>query len=78
VHTESLPTFITRYFWGDNIKELDLVNHKKYIVQTLLERGDQQAITWLFSTIDRDTIQKLLKEIQLSKKSANFWHIYFS
>jgi len=78
VSIQSLPTFITRYFWGDNLQELDVKSNKKYIVQTLLERGDQHAITWLFSVFDRSTIKKQLDEIHLSKKSANFWHIYFS
>jgi hypothetical protein len=73
-----IPAFLTRYFWGDNIDELDLKKHTKYIVQTLLENGDSHALKWLFSVLDKSSIKLLLPELRLSKKSANFWHIYLS
>ena len=76
--TQPLPKFVTRYFWGDNLDELDMVKNKQYIAQVLLERGDQHAISWLLSTMDRQTLKNDLKNLPLSKKSANFWHIYFS
>jgi hypothetical protein len=73
-----LPDFITRYFWGDDLKQLDFSKNKKYILQTLLERGNQKAIQWLFSMLDRDSIKSMLPTIKLSKKSAHFWDIYLA
>lgn len=73
-----IPPYVTKYFWGDNIDELSLEKNQKYIIQTLLEIGDQQAIKWLLLTINRDGIKQLLSTIQLSKKSANFWNLYIS
>ncbi len=73
-----LPSYITKYFWGDNVSELDLQKNKAYIVQTILDKGDQDAIRWLFSAIDLSTIKDILPSIRLSKKSAHFWNIYLS
>lgn len=73
-----LPPHITKYFWGDNISELDLQKNKTYIIQTILDKGDQNAIKWLFSTIDPRTIKDMLPSIRLDKKSAHFWNTYLS
>ena len=74
--SRKIPSFILKYFWGDDLSELDLQKNDKYIIQTLLEKGDQRAIKWLFSTIDQKTIKNTLSSLNLSKKSENFWNIY--
>jgi hypothetical protein len=74
----SVPSYVTKYFWGDNIDQLDVEKSKKYIIQTLLEQGNKKAVSWLFATFDAKTIRNLLPEIKLSKKSAHFWQIYLS
>jgi hypothetical protein len=78
MNSTQLPEFITRYFWGDDLQQLDFSKNKKYILQTLLERGNQKAIQWLFSILDRDSIKSMLPRIKLSKKSAHFWNIYLA
>lgn len=76
MNSTQLPEFITKYFWGDDLQQLDFSKNRKYILQTLLERGNQKAIQWLFSISDRDSIKSMLPAIKLSKKSAHFWNIY--
>lgn len=73
-----LPSFAAKYFWGDNLQDLDLHTHKKYILQTILEKGDQASLKWLFATFSKEEIKNTLPELKLSKKSAQFWRIYFS
>jgi len=72
----NIPPTITKYFWGDNLQELDFHTHQKYITQTLLEKGDITATQWLFTQIPKTQIKSLLPELKLSKKSANFWSLY--
>jgi len=76
--TDTFPPQVTRYFWGDDLSELELSHHKKYIVQTLLEKGDVDSISWLFLKLSKTKITKLLPTLKLTPKSANFWHIYLS
>lgn len=73
-----MPTTVSRYFWGDNLKELDLQKHEKYIAQTLLEHGDGIAVKWLVSVISMETLKLLFVSLKLSKKSHHFWSLYLS
>ena len=76
--SQQLPSFITQYFWGDDLKQLSLNKNQKYITQTLLEQGNNDALRWLFSTIGKQTVKNYLPTLKLSKKSAHFWNIYLS
>ena len=73
-----LPSHVSRYFWGDDLNQLDLSKNSKYIAQTLLERGDVRALKWLFENIDKSSIKALLPKLRLTKKSSYFWKIYLS
>ena len=73
-----LPGYVTRYFWGDNLAELSLKKHKKYITKTLLSKGDGLAAGWLLEILGKSQILKLLPTLKLDKKSDNFWKIYLS
>lgn len=78
MNTAQFPQFITQYFWGDDLSQLDFSKNRKYILQVLLERGNQKAIQWLFSVLDKNTIKNTLPTIKLSEKSAHFWNIYLA
>ncbi|MGH7204362.1 MAG: DUF6922 domain-containing protein [Candidatus Levyibacteriota bacterium] len=75
---QSLPSYVTQYFWGDNLSQLNLEKNPKYIIETLLEKGDNKALHWLFSQRDKETIRNFLPELKLEKKSAHFWSIYLA
>ncbi|NTU46676.1 hypothetical protein HGA88_03540 [Candidatus Roizmanbacteria bacterium] len=74
----SIPGFVLKYFWGDNTQDLHLQNNQNYIIQTILEKGDQEAVHWLFSSFGRGLVRQALPQLRLSKKSANFWNLYLS
>ena len=78
MNTQQLPEFITKYFWGDDLSQLDFSKNRRYVLQVLLERGNQKALQWLFSVIDRDSIKAILPTIKLGKKSAHFWSVYLA
>jgi len=74
----TLPRYVLDYFWGDDLSELNFNQHRRYIIETLLERGDAMAVRWLFSVVDRHTVYGMLPSLRLSKKSMHFWHIYLA
>ena len=74
----SLPKTLNKYFWGDNLDELNWQDHQKYITKTLLEKGDVDAVKWLLNTVNKQTLLKQLPELKLSAKSNNFWQIYLA
>lgn len=73
-----LPSRVKKYFWGDNLDQLNWRQHKQYISQTLLDKGDVESISWLFNKIDLDQIKEMLPSLKLSPKSLNFWKLYLS
>ncbi|EKD99995.1 MAG: hypothetical protein ACD_22C00114G0001 [uncultured bacterium] len=73
----NLPKFVTKFFWGDDTKTLSFSKHKKYISQTLLEKGNLRSIKWLFKKQSKKTIKKNLSS-KMSKKSRNFWKLYLN
>ena len=74
----SLPKYVTKYFWGDNLNELNWQNHQQYITQTILEKGDREAAEWLLQTTNKSALKQQLNSLKLNPKSANFWKIYLS
>lgn len=73
-----LPDYVTKYFWGDDLNELSWEKHQKYIVQTLLNKGDGRAAGWLLSQIDKNTLRYNLPTYKLDKRSDNFWKLYLA
>lgn len=73
-----LPEGVQKYFWGDDLGELSWEKHKDYIVQNLLNKGDEKAVAWLLGLMSRDELRGLLPSLKLEPKSANFWKVYLS
>lgn len=73
-----LPSYVTKYFWGDDLKELSWKKHKKYVTKTILNKGDKKATGWLLRQVDKLSLKRILPSLKLDKKSANFWKIYLS
>ena len=74
----NLPDYVLKYFWGDDLKELSWDKHRDYITETILEKGDEDSVRWLFSKLDKEAIKKSLSDFKLSPKSRNFWSVYLS
>lgn len=71
-----LPKSVTKYFWGDDLADLDWEKHRDYITKTILEKGDQDSTKWLIDNTDRNYLKKIVEEKKLDSKSKNFWNIY--
>lgn len=76
--SQDIPESAKKYFWGDSLSDLSWPKHKKYIIQTLLEKGNSPSLRWLFSLVTRDEVKGMLPTLRLPKKSNNFWNIYLS
>ncbi|PIZ65254.1 hypothetical protein COY14_02730 [Candidatus Roizmanbacteria bacterium CG_4_10_14_0_2_um_filter_36_9] len=74
----SLPDFVSKYFWGDNLSELSLERNETYIIQTILNIGDQKAVSWLLSAIDKNKIKQRISLLKLTTPSSKFWNLFLS
>lgn len=66
-----------RVLWDVSPESLGL-EHSAFLIERILELGDEEACRWLFQQFPRDEIRKVAQESRrLSRKSAGFWAIYF-
>jgi len=73
-----IPEHIQKYFWGDDLAELDWEKHKDYIAKMVLEKGDIDAVEWLFGKTNKDYLRHILEIKKLDPKSENYWKIYLA
>ncbi len=71
-----IPRFISKYFWGDDLRDLSMAKHKNYISNTILEKGNARAVKWLTGKVSKQELKKNLSK-KMSPKSRNFWRLYF-
>lgn len=63
-------------FWDTDSSRLDLEQNKEYIIERVLELGDENAVSWLVSRYRRSEIKKVLgSSRRISRKSANYWSL---
>lgn len=67
---------LKKYFWDTDIQNLDPQQHKTYIVERILELGDEEAVAWMKKNFDRDEILRIVNQSRrVSPKSRNFWNL---
>jgi hypothetical protein len=71
---KKLPIFLKKYFWEVDFGEINPNKHSAFIIERILELGDQKATNWLLENFPKRTIKQVLCQTRkLSEKSANFW-----
>lgn len=73
-----MPFQAEKYFWGDDLSQLNWHDHRSYIIQTLLNKGDVASLSWLLKKTVPNDIINMLSKLNLDPKSRNFWQIYLS
>lgn len=64
---------IAKYSWDTDFNKLDSKRDKKYIIERILETGDESAVHELFSIYSTGEIREALRENRhLSPKSADY------
>lgn len=63
-----IASFLTKYFWDIDFKSLS-AKDSVFIIERILEYGDEKAIRWMMRNFDRSQIKKvLLSKRGFSKK----------
>lgn len=74
-----IPGWLDPYFWDINIWNLDLEDNRIFIIERLLNEGDQAALRWLFSIYSEKEIKEAVLAVRgLSLKTARCWQNYFN
>ena len=73
-----LPRAFARYFWDAEADQIDMRQHRRYIIERILEIGDLDALRWLFRTYTEGEIQAVVQQSRvLSRPAAVFWANFF-
>lgn len=73
-----LPAFLHRYFWDCPVNKINKEEHSFFIIERLLEVGNDDAIRWTLRNYSQKGITDVVKKSHaISRKTANFWKNYF-
>lgn len=73
-----LPKFLSSYFWDVDFNSLTPSRNRKYIAERVLEYGDRKQVRWLFDNFSKKELVSFVSSTRnLSRKSLNFWVMYF-
>jgi hypothetical protein len=69
-----LSSLIKPYFWDVDPDTVDCSVHVVFVIERILESGDEDAIRWLFATYSRTQVVEVLQSTRrISRRSARFW-----
>ncbi len=74
----TMPNHLTKFFWDVDPSQLDVNKDLFFIIERILEYGDDHSLKWLRNIYSNKDIVKVVKASKkLSKKTVNLWQIYY-
>jgi len=66
-------------FWDVNLKNLNAIKHKDFIIKRILQRGDLDDLAWANNNYNKNYLKNVfLRNFKIfDDKSKNFWCYYF-
>jgi hypothetical protein len=75
---KEIPQSFRPFFWDVDFDCLDIQANAFFIISRILEHGDEPTARLLFRIYsEREIIQVVKTSRSLSRRSRNFWMIYF-
>ncbi len=69
---------IADFFWDVDMKSLDTVKNKRFIIERLLRYGRPEQIKWMLARYsDREIIEVVKSSRTIDKKTANYWALHY-
>ncbi|MEM5811848.1 MAG: hypothetical protein QXG91_03885 [Candidatus Aenigmatarchaeota archaeon] len=73
-----IPKLFKKYFWEVDLRDINLKKHQAYIIERLLEYGDEKAFKWLLKNFDlKEVLEIARKSKKISPKTKNFLNLIF-
>jgi hypothetical protein len=69
-----IPDFIHPYLWDTPIEGISITKHAKFIIERVLEYGNEEAIIWLNKTYTKNQVKEvLINSRRISPKTGVFY-----
>lgn len=73
-----LPKKFKTFFWDFDTKNLDIIKHKSFIIERILEKGRMEHIKWVFKIYRKKDIKKVTQTSNnICNETKNFWNKFF-
>jgi len=70
------PAFLKKYFWDIDFNKLNVSERSTYVIERILEMGDEKAIRWLLKTFPKRVIKNVIVSSRgLSPQTGSFWSL---
>ena len=61
-------------FWDTDPKKIDLEKNAQYVIERVLDLGNDKEVKWLWNFYDKKLLKKVVTNSRsLSPKSKNLW-----
>lgn len=71
---ERLPEFLRPLFWDVDFDQLRIPGHERYIIERILELGDDVAVRWAWCTFGPEAITQTVRRSRaISPNTASLW-----
>src|SRR3990167_3273119 len=75
----SLPSNFYRYFWDIDMRNLNPQDKPLFVIQRLLDKGDNDGVSWVLDNFDKDTIKKAFRTLRdFNPKVGYFWKLFLN
>ncbi len=73
-----IPHYVTQYLWDADLNQLDLEANKQFVIERILEYGDEPAVNWMQAHYEQDEIIQVLKTSRrISAKTGQFYALLY-
>ena len=71
-----LPETYRKYFWDCRFDELTLEKYASFIIERLLNYGNEDSIKWIVKKVNKSLLETVVnKSRNLDKKTKNYWSL---
>lgn len=75
----TLPEALRPYFWDTDFDKLDMLVHRRFIAERLLEKTTPDTFRFLLERFSRSELLKIAEESRrLHARDREFWRLYLA
>lgn len=72
-----LPTQFHNLFWEFDMYEICTLNHREFVIERILEKGDIVALKWILDNYSLKDIRLVVTTSDnISSETKSFWQLY--
>lgn len=77
--TRTLPEALRPYFWDTDFDKLDMLAHRRFIAERLLEKTTPDSFRFLIESFGRSELLKIAEGSRwLHDRDRDFWRLYLA